>query len=123
MKTIEERIETIISEEIGNLDHPSFDLKYEIEAALKRMSLEQKAIDDVRIAELESFVKKATELIEMEKAVREHLESVNKELIDKACKYTCKKCNITTIDDVCVLHKNPKDTCMIIKGLIKAMEE
>lgn len=45
MKTIEERIDTIMSEEIGSLDHPSFDLFYEIKAALERIATEQRTID------------------------------------------------------------------------------
>lgn len=48
---------------------------------------EQKAIYEKRIAELESFVERATKLIEAEKAFREHLEAKEKKQIDKACEW------------------------------------
>ena len=48
---------------------------------------DQKAVDEERIAKLESFVERATKLIEAEKAFREHLETKEKKLIDNACEW------------------------------------
>lgn len=77
--TIEERIETIMSEEIGNLDHPSFDLKYEIEAALERIATEQKAEYDSQLPLIKETYYNAG------------YETAKNKMIDKACEYLRKE--------------------------------
>lgn len=86
MKTLEER-----AEEWATFNHTrvAFDTRLRKEGYIQGAT-EQKAIDDIRIAELESFVERATLMMEMEKAKREHLESVNKGLIDEACEWLMK---------------------------------
>ena len=63
--------------------------RYEIVAYVAYIAgaTEQKAIDEERIAKLESFVERATKLIKAEKAFREHLEAKEKKLIDNACEW------------------------------------
>ena len=88
---------------------------------------DQKAVDEERIAKLESFVERATKLIEAEKAFREHLETKEKKLIDKACKwikenardYACAtiRCYGDEDEIICDVHQE------IVEDFRKAMEE
>lgn len=88
---------------------------------------DQKAVDEERIAKLESFVERATKLIEAEKVFREHLEAKEKKLIDKACKwlkenardYACATIRYYGDEDeiICDVHQE------IVEDFRKAMDE
>ena len=97
--------------------------KYEIVAYVAYIAgaIGQKDIDDERIAELKSFVERATKLIEAEKAFREHLESKEKKLIDKACEWLEKNLpDIEYITNASVYRQSKSEFIDIFQ---KVMEE
>ena len=81
----------------------------------------QKDIDEERIAELESFVERATKLIGAEKAFREHLEAKEKKLIDKACEWLEK--NLPDIEYITNASAYRQSKSEFIDTFRKAMEE
>ena len=82
---------------------------------------EQKDIDEERIAELKSFVERATKLIEAEKAFREHLEAKEKKLIDKACEWLEK--SLPDIEYITNASAYRQTKSEFIDTFRKAMEE
>ena len=84
-------------------------------------AIRQKDIDEERIAELESFVERATKLIEAEKAFREHLEAKEKKLIDKACEWLEK--NLPDIEYITNASAYRQSKSEFIDTFRKAMEE
>lgn len=114
MKINEERINQIVT---GN--NVSREL---VKAYLEQIAADRKAIDGAYIASLESFTKRATELIEMEKAMREHLELVNRGLIDKACEWLKENAD-NYYNSSCQADNCYFDSQQMLEDFREAMEE
>ena len=88
---------------------------------------DQKAVDEERIAKLESFIEGTTKLIRQRKHLGSNLETKEKKLIDKACKwlkenardYACATIRYYGDEDeiICDVHQE------IVEDFRKAIEE